>query len=150
MLKVPFWQQMLRLKAKPFMAWFKLWLWFKLLIDDTYLQAEVVNAWRGPRCTALNWVGLAGAVIYKSSKGFCATSGTKNIIAPCCKKGKRSWKRRWIFGTIENDTEWGWNSNCSSSLTSSIVEAPGFSGKGCPWSKGNAAFLCCHMTLPYC
>lgn len=34
MLKVPFWQQMLRLKAKP----------FKLLIDDTYLQAEVVNA----------------------------------------------------------------------------------------------------------
>jgi len=34
MLRVLFWQQMLRLKAKP----------FKILIDDIYLQAKTANA----------------------------------------------------------------------------------------------------------
>lgn len=80
----------------------------------------MVNAWRGPRCTVLNRAALAGVGIYDSSKGFCVTSGTKNIISLLEK-----WEKKLIFFflSFENDTEWGWNSNCSSPLTSSIAKA---------------------------
>lgn len=91
---------MLRLKAKP----------FKILIDDFYLPAEIVNVLRGPRCTGLVWAALAG-VIHNSSKGFCVTSGTQNISAQCWKKWQKNCKEKEILEVLKITD---WISNCSS------------------------------------
>lgn len=125
MLRALFWPQMLRLKAKA----------FKILIDDSYLQAEMVNVCRGPTCTG--WHGLHLQESFTAApKAFLWLQVHKILVLNAEKrgrtavKGKKIWKR-W-------KSYWDWIINCFSLDLFVRGEGLGWGSTGGMWGQGHA------------